>query len=322
MFSGSYPSSYTLAGVELHSRFFQGTALYPSAQVLQAAIGASHTQVLTVSLKRQLAIDPSLGAFFDTLPPGILAVPPASKTSGEIAAGKEDEKLSQVEGKAASHTASAAPGNRPNSPHSPSLYLLPNTAGCYTAQEAINVAQMARELFKTHWIKLEVIGDKETLQSDPFELLEATRVLVKEGFEVFPYCTEDLVACQRLVDIGCRILMPWGSPIGSGQGLRNPYALQTLRERLPEVFLVVDAGIRSPADALLAMQMGYDAVLVNSAVAKAQDPVRMAQAFRLAVEAGRLAYEAGIMPPKTHAVASTPVGAHPFGDGSSLASTS
>jgi len=133
------------------------------------------------------------------------------------------------------------------------------------------------------------VGDEHTLQPDPFELLIAAEQLVKDGFEVFPYCTDDLVSCRRLLDAGCRILMPWGAPIGSGQGLVNPYALRTLRARLPDVPLIVDAGIGSPADAVQAMELGFDAVLLNSAVAHAIDPVTMARAFRLGVEAGRLA---------------------------------
>ncbi|MES2954085.1 MAG: thiazole synthase, partial [Pseudomonadota bacterium] len=166
--------------------------------------------------------------------------------------------------------------------------------------------------FGTHWIKLEVVGDEHTLQPDPFELITAATELVRDGFEVFPYCTDDLVSCQRLLDAGCRILMPWGAPIGSGQGLVNPYALRTLRARLPGVPLIVDAGIGSPADAVQAMELGYDAVLLNSAVAHARDPVQMARAFKLGIESGRLAYEAGIMAQQDMAVASTPVTGRPF----------
>jgi thiazole synthase len=190
--------------------------------------------------------------------------------------------------------------------------LLPNTAGCRTAREAVTLAHMARELFGTHWIKLEVVGDEHTLQPDPFELLTATTELVRAGFEVFPYCTDDLVSCQRLLDAGCRILMPWGAPIGSGQGLINPYALRTLRARLPDVPLIVDAGIGCPSDAALAMELGFDAVLLNSAVALAHQPVQMATAFKLGIESGRLAYEAGIMATQDMAVATTPVTGRPF----------
>ncbi len=191
-------------------------------------------------------------------------------------------------------------------------HLLPNTAGCRTAREAITLAQMARELFDTPWIKLEVVGDEHTLQPDPFELVDAARQLVKDGFEVFPYCTDDLVSCQRLLDVGCTILMPWGAPIGSGQGLVNPGALRILRARLPGVPLIVDAGIGSPADAVQAMEMGLDGVLLNTAIAKALNPVRMARAFGLGIQAGRLAFEAGVMAQQDMAVASTPVAGYPI----------
>jgi thiazole synthase len=190
--------------------------------------------------------------------------------------------------------------------------LLPNTAGCRTAREAVTLAHMARELLGTHWIKLEVVGDEHTLQPDPWELVEATTQLVKDGFEVFPYCTDDLVTAHRLIDAGCRILMPWGAPIGSGQGLINPWALRTLRARLPDVTLVVDAGIGAPSHAAQAMELGFDAVLLNSAVAQATDPVGMARAFGLAIEAGRGGYTSGLLAPQDMAVASTPVSGRPF----------
>lgn len=190
--------------------------------------------------------------------------------------------------------------------------LLPNTAGCRTAREAITLAHMARELYGTHWIKLEVVGDEHTLQPDPWGTVEAAAQLILDGFAVFPYCTDDLVTCQRLLDAGCEVLMPWGAPIGSGQGLINPFALRTLRARLPGVPLVVDAGIGAPSHAAAAMELGFDAVLLNSAVSQAVDPVRMARAFGLAIEAGRAAFEAGVMAPQDMAVASTPVSGHPF----------
>ncbi len=190
--------------------------------------------------------------------------------------------------------------------------LLPNTAGCRSAREAIELAMMARELYGTAWLKLEVVGDEHTLQPDPVELVEAARTLVREGFVVWPYCTDDLVTCRRLLDAGCAVLMPWGAPIGSGQGLLNPYALRTLRERLPDATLIVDAGLGAPSHAAQALEMGYDAVLLNSAVAQARDPVRMATAFRRAVEAGRGAWRAGVMARQDFAVASTPVAGHPF----------
>ena len=192
------------------------------------------------------------------------------------------------------------------------VHLLPNTAGCRTAREAITLAHMARELYGTRWIKLEVVGDEHTLQPDPWGTVEAAAQLIKDGFAVFPYCTDDLVSCQRLLDAGCEVLMPWGAPIGSGQGLINPFALRTLRARLPGVPLVVDAGIGAPSHAAQAMELGFDAVLLNSAVSQAVDPVRMARAFGLAIEAGRSAFEAGVMAPQDMAVASTPVSGHPF----------
>ncbi|MFZ5654475.1 MAG: thiazole synthase [Pseudomonadota bacterium] len=192
------------------------------------------------------------------------------------------------------------------------LKLLPNTAGCHSAREAITTAQMARELFGTHWIKLEVIGDDYNLQPDPFGLVEAARELVAQGFEVFPYCTEDLVVCERLVAAGCRILMPWGAPIGTARGLLNPYGLRTLRERLPGITLIVDAGLGVPSHAAQALELGYDAVLLNTAIAQATDPVAMAAAFRHAVLAGRLAFEAGRMPERDLARPSTPVVGTPF----------
>jgi thiazole synthase len=190
--------------------------------------------------------------------------------------------------------------------------LLPNTAGCRTAREAVQLAHMARELYDTPWIKLEVVGDEHTLQPDPFELVAAAAQLARDGFTVFPYCTDDLVTCRRLLDSGCPLLMPWGAPIGSGQGLVNPLALRTLRERLPDTLLIVDAGIGAPSHAAQALEMGYDAVLLNSAVAQSRDPVAMARAFRLAVEAGRAAWHAGVMAKQDFAVASTPVGGDPF----------
>lgn len=252
-----------LGGVELESRFFLGTAGYPSPQILQRAIAASGAQVVTVGLKRQLA-------------------------------------------------AAGAPNDFYRLIRETGAHLLPNTAGCRTASEAVTLAKMARELFATNWIKLEVVGDEYTLQPDPFELVLAAAQLAREGFEVFPYCTDDLVTCRRLLDAGCRLLMPWGAPIGSGQGLLNPHALRTLRSRLPDVPLVVDAGIGSPRDAVQAMELGFDAVLLNSAVAQAQDPIAMARAFKLGVEAGRLAWEAGIMARQDMAVPTTPVAGRPF----------
>jgi thiazole synthase len=190
--------------------------------------------------------------------------------------------------------------------------LLPNTAGCRSVAEAVTTAQMARELFETNWVKLEVIGDDYTLQPDPYGIMEAARLLVADGFEVFPYTTDDLIVAQRLVDAGCRIIMPWAAPIGSGQGILNPHALKTLRTRLPDVTLIIDAGLGKPSHATQIMETGFDGVLLNTAVALAGDPVGMAKAFSLAVESGREAYLAGMMPEREMAVPSTPTLGTPF----------
>ncbi|UWQ27555.1 thiazole synthase [Leisingera sp. M523] len=185
--------------------------------------------------------------------------------------------------------------------------ILPNTAGCHSVQEAVTTAHMARELFGTPWIKLEVIGHSDTLQPDVFGLVEAARILSNEGFQVFPYTTDDLVVGERLLQAGCEVLMPWGAPIGSGQGLRNPDALRAMRAHFPGVPLIVDAGIGRPSDAAQAMELGMDAVLLNTAVAKAGDPAAMAAAMALAIEAGRAGYEADPMERRDMAVPSTPV---------------
>jgi thiazole synthase len=185
--------------------------------------------------------------------------------------------------------------------------ILPNTAGCHSVKEAVTTAQMAREVFDTPWIKLEVIGETDTLQPDVFGLVEAAKLLCAEGFEVFPYTTDDLVVAERLLEAGCRVLMPWAAPIGSGRGLNNPYALRTLRAHFPEVPLIVDAGLGLPSQAAAVMELGYDAVLVNTAVAKAGEPAAMAGAFGLAVAAGRAAFLAGPMEPRDMAAPSTPV---------------
>ncbi len=259
---------FKVAGVELESRFFLGTSLYDSPKIMMDSIAASQTQVMTLSLRRQMAGSgvSDNQVFFDFL--------------------RSFQKNNH--------------------------YLLPNTAGCHSAKEAITLANMSRELFKTNWIKLEVIGDDYTLQPDPFELVEAAQELIKQGFEVFPYCTDDLVICEKLLNVGCSILMPWGAPIGTGKGLTDPYALRTLRQRFPHVPLIVDAGMGSPSHAALAMEMGFDAVLLNTAVAKARDSIKMAKAFKVAIEGGRLAYEAGIMAEQESAAASTPIVGVPF----------
>lgn len=261
--------TWRIGDTPLSSRFLLGTAGYPSPQVLREAIEASGAQVLTLGLKRTLAV------------PG----------------GGGDNGFVQIIRDAARDLGAN---------------LLPNTAGCRSAREAINLAHMARELLGTHWIKLEVVGDEQTLQPDPFELVEAARQLVSDGFEVLPYCTDDLVSAQRLVDAGCRILMPWAAPIGSGLGLLNPWALRTLRARLPHITLIVDAGLGAPSHAAAAMELGMDAVLLNSAVSQSGNPATMARAFAHAIQGGRAGFTAGLMPTSDVAVATTPVGGQPF----------
>jgi len=245
-------------GVELSSRLLLGTARYPSPKILAEAIEASRAEVVTVSLRREAAVERGGQSFWSFI---------------------------------------RGLGTR----------VLPNTAGCHTVTEAVTTAHMARELFDTPWIKLEVIRDDETLQPDVFGLVEAARILAEEGFEVFPYTTEDLAVADRLVEAGCRVLMPWGAPIGSARGLNNLYGLRALRAHFPEVPLVVDAGLGVPSHAAAAMELGYDAVLLNTAVAEAGDPVAMARAFALAIDAGRMAFAARPLEPRDMAVPSTPV---------------
>ena len=196
----------------------------------------------------------------------------------------------------------------------PRRAVLPNTAGCHSAREAVRTAQMARELFETNFIKLEVIGDEVNLQPDPFGLVEAATELVKLGFHVLPYCTEDWVLCRRLLDAGCEVLMPWAAPIGTGQGPRNPLGLRELRERAADVPMIVDAGLGLPSHACQVMEWGFDGVLLNTAVSRAIDPVRMAGAFAAAVKAGRDGFLAGPMNVQRLAVASTPEIGRPFAE--------
>jgi thiazole synthase len=191
------------------------------------------------------------------------------------------------------------------------LPVLPNTAGCHSLPEVITTAHMAREVFGTPWIKVELIGDDYTLQPDVLNLVAACERLIRDGFKVLPYCTEDLVLCKRLVDVGCQAVMPWAAPIGTGKGPINGYALRLLRERLA-VPMIVDAGLGLPSHACQVMEWGFDGVLLNTAVALAQDPVAMADAFAKAVQAGRAAHRAGAMQEQESAQASTPVLGTPF----------
>ena len=187
------------------------------------------------------------------------------------------------------------------------VHILPNTAGCHSVKEAVTTAHMAREVFDTKWIKLEVIGEEDTLQPDVFGLVEAARILSEDGFQVFPYTTEDLVVADRLLHAGCEVLMPWGAPIGSGLGLNNIFGLRAMRAHFPGVPLVIDAGLGLPSQATAAIEMGFDAVLLNTAVAKAGDPAAMAEAFATAIKAGQLARAADPMEPRDMAAPSTPV---------------
>ena len=189
----------------------------------------------------------------------------------------------------------------------PKMQILPNTAGCYDADHAVRTARLAREALETHWIKLEVIGDQTTLLPDNEQTLEAAKVLVKEGFIVLPYFTDDLIMARKLLDAGCPAVMPLAAPIGSGMGVQNPSNLRIMREQLPDATIIVDAGVGVPSDAAIAMELGSDAILMNTAIAEAENPEQMATAMKLAVEAGRLGYLAGRMPKRLYASASSPI---------------
>jgi len=249
---------WDVGGETLRSRFWLGTARYPSPAHLESAIVASQAEVITVSLRRQSAEEVSNNIFFKKI---------------------------------------AALGCR----------MLPNTAGCRSVKEAQLIAELSREVFQTNWIKLEIIGDDETLAPNVLELVIAAEQLVKSGFVVFPYCTEDLSVCARLLDVGCSAIMPWAAPIGSGLGIQHADALLHLRARFPGASIIVDAGLGAPSDAAYAMELGMDGVLLNSAVALAQDPIKMAGAFAQAIESGRAAYHSGVMPERNMAQASTPL---------------
>jgi thiazole synthase len=244
---------FVLAGDEFESRLILGTGGTPSLDVLERAIRASGSEIVTVALRR---IDPSApGSLLDVL---------------------------------------ARTGVRP----------LPNTAGCFTAHEAVMTARLAREAFETDWVKLEVIADDRTLLPDTTELLDAAEQLLDEGFTVLPYTNDDPVVARQLADLGCAAVMPLGAPIGSGMGIRNPYNLAIIREQVT-LPVVLDAGVGTASDAALAMELGCDGVLLASAVTRAREPERMAEAMCKAVEAGRLAHRAGRIPRRLYAEAST-----------------
>ncbi|MBP2449200.1 thiazole synthase [Rhizobium leguminosarum] len=247
-----------LYGSQITSRLFLGTARYPSPAILTEAITRSKTEIVTVSLRREMAGGRNGGAFFDMI-----------RALG--------------------------------------VHVLPNTAGCHGVSEAVLTAKMAKEVFRTNWIKLEVIGNHDTLQPDVFALVEAARILTGEGFEVFPYTTDDLVVAERLIEAGCQVLMPWCAPIGSAAGPQNLSGLRSMRAHFPDVPLIVDAGIGRPSHAAIVMELGFDAVLLNTAIAGAGDPAAMAEAFAKVIDAGRQAFGAGMLEPRDMAVPSTPV---------------
>lgn len=263
---------WTLAGLELESRILLGTSRYPSLQSLLDSVEASGTEMVTVAVRRV-----------------------------DLASGGDGESLLGALSRLGERRVAA--GGRP-------LHLLPNTAGCLTAREAVFTAQLAREALETDLIKLEVIGDdgsrRPTLYPDAVELLRAAGELVADGFEVLAYCGDDPVTARKLAAVGCAAVMPLAAPIGSGMGLVNPYTLRLVREVVTDVPLIVDAGLGTASDAAQALELGYDGVLLNTAVSRAQHPAAMAEAFGLAVRAGRLAHGAGRIPRRTFATASTP----------------
>ncbi len=189
----------------------------------------------------------------------------------------------------------------------PEMQILPNTAGCFDAEHAIRTARLAREALETDWIKLEVIGDKVTLLPDNEQTFAAAKVLIKEGFIIMPYISDDLIMARKMLDIGCQCVMPLAAPIGSGLGVQNPANLKIMREQLPDAIIIVDAGVGVPSDAAIAMELGADAILMNTAIAEAKDAAQMATAMNYAVKAGRLAYLSGRMPKRLYASASSPI---------------
>ena len=189
----------------------------------------------------------------------------------------------------------------------PQMQKLPNTAGCFDAEHAVRTAKLAREALETDWVKLEVIGDKVTLLPDNEQTLTAARILVKDGFIVMPYFSDDLIMARKLLDIGCPCVMPLAAPIGSGLGIQNPANLKIMREQLPDAIIIVDAGVGVPSDAAIALELGADAILMNTAIAEAKDSAQMATAMNYAVKAGRLAYLSGRMPKRLYASASSPI---------------
>ena len=277
--------TFTIAGKTFASRLIVGTGKYSSMPVMVRAHEASGADMVTVAVRRVNIAD------------------------------RESARGSREHGESSSGAARASGGGAPRAVREESMldyidtakyFLLPNTAGCYNADEAVRTARLGREAGLSNWVKLEVIGDEKTLYPDNEELIKATRILVKEGFVVLPYTTDDLVVCRKLEDAGAAAVMPLGAPIGSGLGIQNVNNIRIIRE-FARVPLIVDAGVGTASDAALAMELGADGVLMNTAIAGAQDAVAMAEAMKLAVRAGRLAYLAGRVPKKAYASASSPV---------------
>ena len=266
-----------IAGKTFRSRLIVGTGKYPSPQVMTDAHLASGTEMVTVAVRRV------------NLP----GRPTASPERAQRVEGPSPERAQRVEGS----LLDAIDRER--------IFILPNTAGCYTADEAIRTARLGREVGLSNWVKLEVIGDERTLFPDNVALLEATRVLVAEGFVVLPYTNDDPVVCRKLEEAGAAAVMPLGAPIGSGLGIQNPNNIRIIKDQA-RVPVIVDAGVGTASDAAIAMELGADGVLMNTAIALAQDPVAMATAMKLAVEAGRLAFLAGRIARREYASASSP----------------
>ena len=258
--------TFSIAGKTFASRLIVGTGKYSSHAVMVRAHEASGADMVTVAIRRVNISQPGGG--------------------GAPRGPKEESLLDYID--------------------TSKYFLLPNTAGCYSADEAIRTARLGREAGLSNWLKLEVIGDERTLFPDNEALVEATRVLVREGFVVLPYTSDDPVVCRKLEDAGAAAVMPLGAPIGSGLGIQNPNNIRIIRE-FSHVPVIVDAGVGTASDAAFAMELGADGVLMNTAIAGAQDPVAMAESMRLAVRAGRLAYLAGRIPRKMYATASSPV---------------
>ena len=263
----SNPDRLVIAGREFKSRLIVGTGKYSSFAVMQRAHEASGADMVTVAVRR-------------------ISVGRLSQEPGGARPALQESLLDYID--------------------TDRIALLPNTAGCYSADDAVRTARLGREAGLSNWVKLEVIGDEKTLFPDNEELLVATRILVKEGFIVLPYTTDDPVVCRKLEDAGAAAVMPLGAPIGSGLGIQNANNIRIIREaaRVP---IILDAGVGTASDAVIAMELGADGVLMNTAIAEAQDPIAMAESMKLAVQAGRLAYRAGRMPRRMYASASSPL---------------